>query len=132
MTEMEYNNEGEDESRSDEAYISFGDDSDRSGSSSKSSALKLITDVPAPWLTNFTFEHSSASIQNLHCECLEFCRFISLTDEELASRSTVMKEIQAIIDDVFPNTPLQYFGSQLSKTLTPSSDIGNNLRLLLH
>ena len=113
----------EDESSSDEVFISFGGDSGHSGPNSKSSARNLITDAPAPWLTNFTFEHSNSSIQNLHCECLEFCRFISLTEEELASRSTVMNEIQVIINDVFPNTPLQHFGSQLSKTLTPSSDL---------
>lgn len=110
------------ESNSEDVFISFGQDSGGSGLSS-SSPLSLITHSPAPWLTNFTFEHSSASIQNLHCECLEFCRFISLTEEELATRSTVMNEIQTIVNDVFPNTRLQYFGSQLSKTLTPSSDL---------
>ena len=87
------------------------------------SHLDLIIDLPAPWLTNYTFENSKDSIQNLHCECLEFCRFISLTDNEMATRSKVIKEIQSVIHGVFPNTTVQFFGSQLSKTLTPSSDL---------
>ena len=46
-----------------------------------------------------------------------------MTEEELAARSAVIDEIQTVVNGVFPNTPLQYFGSQLSKTLTPSSDL---------
>ena len=120
MIESDYAFQHSDDDISDEAtFLSFGHQDD----GHKQSAFKLITDSPAPWLSNFTFEHSKDAIQNLHCECLEFCRFISLTETELATRTTVMNEIQTIISGVFPHTQIQYFGSQLSKTLTPSSDL---------
>ena len=106
------------------AFISFnGDDPTDNKAPMETASLTTITDCPAPWLTNFSFERSESSIQNLHAECLEFCRFISPTQEELANRSKVLKEVQNVIQGAFPNTQLQYFGSQLSKTLTPSSDL---------
>lgn len=76
-----------------------------------------------PWLRNFSFEHSAYALQNLHNECLEFCRFISLTEEEIALRSSVINEVQCLIRQEYPQARVQYFGSQLSKTTTPSSDL---------
>jgi len=104
-----------------ESFISFSFEGDIPSDSACNS--RSIIDSPAPWLCSFTFEHSNDSMQNLHCECLEFCRFMSLTDEEMTTRTRVINEIQGIIRGIFPNTTVQYFGSQLSKTLTPTSDL---------
>lgn len=54
---------------------------------------------------------------------LTFCDYISPTTIELQLREDVLQEIRDIVNDLWPACVVHVFGSQMTKILTPTSDL---------
>jgi non-canonical poly(A) RNA polymerase PAPD5/7 len=89
----------------------------------------LITDFPAPWLqcseppVEVSSTSKSSSFVRLHNEMLMFCDFISPTQAELAARDRVLSDVKQVVKELWPKAKVRIFGSQLTRILTPTSDI---------
>ena len=84
----------------------------------------LITDVPAPWLQYASPPlPTSSPFVRLHNEILTFCDYITPTRSEHAARDQIYAEIVAIVKKQWPAGDVVVFGSQMTRILTPSSDI---------
>lgn len=66
---------------------------------------------------------SNVALSRLHNEMLSFCRFCSLTKDEMSQRRKAFDLLSGIILQLFPMATVSVFGSQLTKILTPSSDL---------
>ena len=89
-----------------------------------------ITDFPAPWLqfseqlaSSSDTSSSSSSFVRLHNEILTFCEFISPTQAELAARTRVFQDVKKVVKVLWPCAKVHVFGSQLTRILTPTSDL---------
>lgn len=54
---------------------------------------------------------------------MTFCDYISPTNSELELRESVLEEITELIKALWPDCTVHVFGSQLTKILTPTSDL---------
>ncbi len=54
---------------------------------------------------------------------MTFCDYISPTSAELQLREDVLSEIRDIVQDLWPTCKVHVFGSQMTKILTPTSDL---------
>ncbi|XP_077228080.1 uncharacterized protein LOC143861075 isoform X2 [Tasmannia lanceolata] len=59
----------------------------------------------------------------LHNEILDFCDFISPTQEEQASRSAAVQRVFEVIKHIWPNCRVEVFGSFKTGLYLPTSDI---------
>jgi len=104
-----------------------GGNKDGVPSSSSFALPALITDVRAPWMqycqSDTEGDSSSTSLVRLHNEILTFCEYIAPTKAELAAREQVVNEIIQITKEIWPQAEIKIFGSQMTKILTPSSDL---------
>ena len=85
----------------------------------------LLTETTASWLkwscdSNY---YKSPPLVRLHNEILTFCEYIAPNRVELNHRDKVLKEITDVIHSIWPNSTVHVFGSQMTKILTPSSDL---------
>ena len=117
----------------DSGFVAFrGDDDNKSdeagagGSDEKAPAL--LTDTSAPWLSYASDRISKSGMRapplvRLHNEILAFCEFVSPTDVELRTRDILVRELTLIVQELWVDAKLLVFGSQMTKILTPTSDI---------
>ena len=89
----------------------------------KSDTPMLVTECSVPWLQNEVFDKKSPSLVRLHNEILTFCEYCALTQSEMIQRKTALKDICDAIISVYPQCTIAVFGSQMTKILTPTSDI---------
>lgn len=89
-------------------------------------APALLTSTPAPWLQ---YSDPGANAEylppfvHLHNEILTFCEYIAPTRAELNQRDLVLKSLTNIINKLWPTATVHVFGSQMTKILTPTSDL---------
>lgn len=62
-------------------------------------------------------------MQSYNVTVLTFCDYISPTTLELQLREDVLQEIRDIVMDLWPTCVVHVFGSQMTKILTPTSDL---------
>jgi non-canonical poly(A) RNA polymerase PAPD5/7 len=92
----------------------------------KAIAPALVTSTAAPWLQ---YSDSGGSVEHLppfvhlHNEILTFCEYIAPTRKELNQRDIVLKGLTTIIQKIWPTCTVHVFGSQMTKILTPTSDL---------
>ncbi len=104
-------------------FVAFGKDIDDEKVES-SSAPALLTSTPAPWLGySDTMDRKSPPLVRLHNEILSLCEYIAPSHDELHIRAKVLAEITEIIKGVWPTCTVKVFGSQMTKILTPTSDL---------
>lgn len=58
-----------------------------------------------------------------HNEMLTFSEYIAPTALELTRRTNVLTDIKRVVSQLWPQATVHVFGSQLTKILTPTSDI---------
>jgi non-canonical poly(A) RNA polymerase PAPD5/7 len=107
------------------SFLPFHDDAE------EVAAPKLVTDLVTPWLVRERIARGeegdvladSPPFVRFHNEMLAFCDFIRPTSAELQVREKALQEITEAIQADFPNATVHVFGSQLTKILTPTSDL---------
>jgi DNA polymerase sigma len=82
----------------------------------------LLTDVLAPWLRT-ALPHNAPPLLRLHNEILSFCEHITPSRAQMKVRASIVKELTEIVNELWPSATVHVFGSQLTKILTPSSDV---------
>jgi len=83
----------------------------------------LLTNVPAPWLAMQYIDRKVSPLVRLHNEILSFVEYITPTIMEYKQRDTVLSEITHIIKTLWPDAQVKIFGSQMTRILTPTSDL---------
>ena len=84
---------------------------------------RLLTNVPAPWLAGQFVDKKVAPLVRLHNEILSFVEYITPTVMEYKQRDMVLSEITQIIKSQWPQAQVKIFGSQMTRILTPTSDL---------
>jgi hypothetical protein len=110
----------------DEDFIAFGvdEEKDQGGDSGESAAPALLTSIPAPWLAyGYQYDKRAPPFVRLHNEILTCCEYIAPSLHEMKQREIVLAEITDIIQSLWPKSTVQVFGSQMTKILTPTSDL---------
>lgn len=86
--------------------------------------VSLLTDITAPWLDYAVLNiRGVAPLVRFHNEILSFCKYVTPSKAEILNRKKLFNEISTIATTLWPNCSVRVFGSQLSKVLTPSSDL---------
>jgi non-canonical poly(A) RNA polymerase PAPD5/7 len=116
----------------DEGFIPFssavvgGDPNNEDGPSQQVQpappTLLTSLDVP-PWMEYEVLDVSVPPLVRLHNEVLNFCEYSAPTVNELTMRTEIIDEIKSIIAQLWPAASVHLFGSQLTRILTPTSDI---------
>mgnify|MGYP005991278451 CR=1 FL=1 len=109
----------------DEDFVAFGKEEDRDQVDAEEDvAPALLTSTPAPWLA-YTYQEDkrAPSLTRLHNEILTCCEYIAPSVQEMKLREIVLHEITEIIHSIWPNSTVSVFGSQMTKILTPTSDL---------
>lgn len=117
----------------DEEFISFAEPKEDESKDKKSDntlapeAPALVNSTPAPWL-NFVSSDDMNQIPpfvRFHNEILSFCEYIAPSKDEMRKREDLLKEITDVIKSLWPEPDIEVhvFGSQLTKILTPMSDL---------
>ena len=109
----------------DEEFIAFGNENDEKIDDEEKKAPTLLTSIPAPWLQYNTsqYDYKASSLIRLHNEILTCCEYIAPTSYEMKQRDLVFDEISQIINNLWPQSKVIVFGSQMTKILTPTSDL---------
>jgi non-canonical poly(A) RNA polymerase PAPD5/7 len=84
--------------------------------------LLTSLDTP-PWMEYEVFDVSVPPLVRFHNEVLAFCEYSAPTVSELQLRSEIIDEIKSIVMKLWPGASVNLFGSQLTRILTPTSDI---------
>jgi len=87
-------------------------------------APALLTSTPAPWLA-YSFQHDKKAppFVRLHNEILTLCEYIAPSVHEMNQRDALLIEVTEIIHSLWPKSTVSVFGSQMTKILTPTSDL---------
>lgn len=88
----------------------------------------FLNNIVVPWLekpvvSNFNLTSKAPPMVRFHNEILQFCEFVTPRKEELTSRNSIIKQLANLCQSIWPESRVEVFGSQLTKMLTPSSDI---------
>lgn len=87
-------------------------------------APALLTSTPAPWLTySYQNDKKAPPFVRLHNEILTLCEYIAPSVHEMNQRDAVLSEVTEIIHSLWPKSTVSVFGSQMTKILTPTSDL---------
>lgn len=87
-------------------------------------APALLTSTPAPWLAySFQYDKKAPPFVRLHNEILTLCEYIAPSVHEMNQREIVLHEVTEIIHSLWPTSTVSVFGSQMTKILTPTSDL---------
>ncbi len=106
----------------DDDFVSFGKEVDESNQDTE--APVLLTSTAAPWLIYTDMvDRRAPSLVRLHNEILTLCEYIAPTRHELNQREKVLAEISEVIKAMWPTCSIHVFGSQMTKILTPTSDL---------
>lgn len=105
----------------DEDFVAFSkDESEEAGGN----APVLLTSTAAPWLKySDSYDRYAPPLVRLHNEILTFCEYIAPTNSELRTRDSVVSEITEIVHALWPKCTVNVFGSQMTRILTPTSDL---------
>jgi non-canonical poly(A) RNA polymerase PAPD5/7 len=88
------------------------------------SAPALLTSITAPWLSYaYHYDKRAPPLIRLHNEILTCCEYIAPSVHEMNQRDIVLAEITEIIHSLWPKSEVSVFGSQMTKILTPTSDL---------
>jgi DNA polymerase sigma len=101
------------------------DQQDEAGPAAERAAPALVTTTPPPWLIYNPTQYDlyAPPLIRLHNEILTCCEYIAPTMSELKHRDIVLNEITSIISLLWPLSKVHVFGSQMTKILTPTSDL---------
>lgn len=83
----------------------------------------------APWMVCAVDPPSTVNTEpvpplvGLHNEIVALCEFVSPTDDITGIRRDLVSELTGIIHSVFPASTVHVFGSEMTKILTPNSDL---------
>jgi non-canonical poly(A) RNA polymerase PAPD5/7 len=103
-------------------FMSFThDDPESEVESYEEEDAALLTDVLAPWLKS-PLPHAPPLVR-LHNEIIGFCDHAKPTGEEMSIRDDLVKELSDIVAEIWPTATVHVFGSMMTNTLTPSSDV---------
>ncbi|KAJ6752069.1 hypothetical protein OIU85_002488 [Salix viminalis] len=83
-------------------------------------------DLPKPMLESVWFRGESkfrSPMLQLHKEIVDFCDFLSPTQEEQASRAEAVRCVSDVIKYIWPNCKVEVFGSFSTGLYLPTSDI---------
>jgi predicted nucleotidyltransferase len=109
---------------SDFVAFSKGDDDADDNDVVEDIAPALLTSTPAPWLAYaYQYDRKAPPLVRLHNEVLTFCEYIAPSVHEMNVRETVLAEISEVILSLWPGATISVFGSQMTKILTPASDL---------
>lgn len=105
----------------DEDFVAFSKDETEAAGGN---APVLLTSTAAPWLRYSTsYDHYAPPLIRLHNEILTFCEYIAPSNSELRVRDSVVAEITEIVHSLWPTCTVHVFGSQMTRILTPTSDL---------
>jgi len=105
-------------------FLAFDqEDGAAAGGAGGAGAPKLLTNVPAPWLEGQYVDTRVAPLVRLHNEILSFVEYITPSALEYKQRDMVLSEITHIIKSLWPQAQVKIFGSQMTRILTPTSDL---------
>lgn len=110
----------------DEDFVAFSkaDDDKEFDDVGEEMAPALLTSTPAPWLAYaYQYDKKAPPFVRLHNEILTLCEYIAPSVHEMNHRDVVLSEITEIIHSLWPNSTVSVFGSQMTKILTPTSDL---------
>lgn len=110
----------------DEDFLAFskGDEEKEVDDGGESLAPALLTSTPAPWLTySYQYDKKAPPFVRLHNEILTLCEYIAPSVHEMNQRDAVLIEVTEIIHSLWPKSTVSVFGSQMTKILTPTSDL---------
>ena len=106
----------------DEDFVAFAPNDGISGSKYQEDPV-LLTAVPAPWLQFEIQDPLDPPFVRFHNEILSFCEYIAPTSTESRCREKVFEEIRDAVARLWPSAVVHVFGSQMTRILTPTSDI---------
>ena len=106
-----------------DGFLAFAIDGDAHTSGNDGSGPALLTNVPAPWLAMQYVDKRVAPLVRFHNEMLSFVEYITPTVLEYKTRDVVLSELTRIVKDLWPEAQVTIFGSQLTRILTPTSDL---------
>ncbi len=86
-------------------------------------APALLTSLNPPWMQNEVVDFDTPPFVRFHNEILTFCEYIAPTISEMSTRHEIIAEFTAICKELWPDVVVKVFGSQMTKILTPTSDI---------
>jgi non-canonical poly(A) RNA polymerase PAPD5/7 len=107
----------------DEDFISFLEEDIQQGQRGNNIPPALLTAARPQWLTVNSINSRANPLVRLHNEILDFCANITPSKAELTTRERVLQELSGIIHSIWPQSRICLFGSQMTKILTPTSDI---------
>ena len=76
-----------------------------------------------PWIKPDSKCHSLQGVLKLHCEIIDFYKFIQLNDEEKNARIKTYNNIKKLIEENFPDYSCELYGSFRIGLSLPDSDI---------
>lgn len=104
--------------------FSKGDDEKDIDETGEINAPALLTSTPAPWLSySYQFDRKAPPLVRLHNEILNCCEYIAPSVHEMNQRDVVLSEVSEVIHALWPTAVVSVFGSQMTKILTPTSDL---------
>ena len=89
--------------------------------SSRNSDIKLMTSSVAPWFG--VPDYSASPLIRLHNEVLTFCEYITPSATEMKTRADLINDLTVLIKETYPTATCHVYGSQLTKIITPTSDL---------
>jgi len=108
---------------SEDGFLAFAVDGDAHISVNDGLGPALLTNVPAPWMAMQYVDKRVAPLVRFHNEMLSFVEYITPTVLEYKTRDVVLSELTRIVKDLWPGAQVTIFGSQLTRILTPTSDL---------
>mmetsp|Transcript_20506 Transcript_20506/g.34311 ORF Transcript_20506/g.34311 Transcript_20506/m.34311 type:complete len:380 (+) Transcript_20506:29-1168(+) len=87
-------------------------------------APALLTSTPAPWLAfSNQYEQRASPLIRLHNEILDCTEYIAPSLLEMKQREKTLAELGEVVRSLWPKSKIDVFGSQMTKILTPASDL---------
>lgn len=86
----------------------------------------LLNNITVPWFirdSRSSLERKAPPLVRLHNEILTFCQFIRPTPAEMEIREKTLEAVVNLIKAKWPTCTVHVFGSQLTKVITPNSDL---------
>jgi non-canonical poly(A) RNA polymerase PAPD5/7 len=88
-----------------------------------STAPILLTNTPAPWLDHDAYNPLIPPMIRFHNEILSFCDFVAPSQQEREKRDKAFNDVSKCIKSLWPDVEIKVFGSEMTKIITPTSDI---------
>ncbi|RLN93769.1 hypothetical protein BBJ28_00008449 [Nothophytophthora sp. Chile5] len=114
----------------DDGFIELDEDTDsakadthKAAERDEEAAHRALMLESMPWMGERKGYFVDNVYECLHEEIMDFVRFMSPTEDELARRASLIEEMKDIVAGLWPDATLETFGSHNTQMFLPQSDI---------